>query len=151
MYSKVDEELEELIRKQGGIEFVSANTAKSSQLFASYEKHEIRYVYHSSNKPDKIGEFYLGLEANKKYRMGSLNITKEYEPGLRVFFLNMIIEKAIKEAQRVLAHELVVITKERFITETFLNYGFKVDRVGDPINGQRAVYSGIKHFELQTD
>lgn len=147
MYTKIDEQVEKYVREQGEISFVSPTAGQSSELvlLTQYAKHEIRYAHHNRNRSDKLGEFYLGcLETNKKYHMGSLSLVRECDPALQIFFLNLVIEKAIENARNAFAQELVIISKERFIVEAFLNYGFKIEQISKPQLGEKVIYKGMK-------
>lgn len=147
MYTKIDEVIEKFVREQGEITFVSTVPEQDSGLIllTKYTKYEAKYVYHGRDKSDRLGGFYFGCsETGKKYHMGSLSLVKECDPALQIFFLSLIIETAIKKARNVYAQELVVISKEKFIVEVFLNYGFKIDQVSKPQRGEKIIYKGTK-------
>ena len=147
MYTKIDEQVEKFVRGQGEITFVSSTVGAGSMvvLLTQYAEHEVRYNYHNRDRSDRLGKFYLGCsETSKKYHMGSLSLVRECDPALQIFFLNLVIEKAIGNARNAFARELVIISKERFIVETFLNYGFKIEQVSSPQRGERIIYKGIK-------
>lgn len=146
MYSKIDEGIEKSIRNNGKIEFIPDAENYKHATFMNYVKHNITYIYYL-NGTEELGWFYLSMGKEKRYLMGSFNFTKEYRSGLKTFFLDIIIEKAILEAEKLFVDRLVVVSMEKLLVESFLNYRFKVEPIGDPTLDGKVTYKGTKHFK----
>ena len=146
MYKKIDSAAEKFLRGEGVVAFVPVDDVGPHETFSNYVKHRIKYVYLSNDHMDELGQFYLMRSANH-YTMGSVEFTRECDPGMAVFFLNLIVEKAVKNAKNNGAKELAMISRNKLIVEAFLDNGFAVREVGKSMAATDSVYKGIKTFE----
>lgn len=151
MYRLIPKNIERSAKRKGKVSFKIRGVGEGWHPTINFSKIVATYVYNpneTSEKPRRpIAEFHLAAEPKARYHMGAFKFVDDCRSRLKRMFLNLVIEKAIEEAKKIAAKELILITGDESVIDALLDFNFSVKKV----NNDYRIYRSHKFISMQEE